>query len=170
MVASKACINRLQKEYKAILKDPPPNIKAHPNPNNILEWHYVIEGHTDSDFQGGVYHGKLLFQPQYPFKAPGIMMMTPNGRFTTGSRLCLSMSDFHPESWNPLWSVGTILTGLFSFMLSDDITTGSMKASGPERRRLAEQSLETNLRDPTFRKLFPEYVEQRDERRETQKA
>jgi len=47
--------------------------------------------------------GKLLFQPQYPFKAPGIMMLTPNGRFTTGSRLCLSMSDFHPESWNPLW-------------------------------------------------------------------
>ena len=22
------------------------------------------------------------------------------------------MTDFHPESWNPLWSIGTILTGL----------------------------------------------------------
>jgi len=65
-------------------------------------------------------------------------------------------------------SVGTILTGLFSFMLSDDITTGSMKASRAERRRLAEQSLETNLRDPTFRKLFPEYVQQLEERREAQ--
>ena len=53
-------------------------------------------------------------------------------------------------------------------MLSDDITTGSMKASGPERRRLAEQSLETNMRDPTFRKLFPEYVQQLEERREAQ--
>ncbi len=24
------------------------------------------------------------------------MMLTPSGRFATGTRLCLSMSDFHP--------------------------------------------------------------------------
>ena len=30
-------------------------------------------------------------------------MLTPNGRFKTGIRLCLSMSDYHPETWNPLW-------------------------------------------------------------------
>ena len=26
-------------------------------------------------------------------------MLTPSGRFETGTRLCLSMSDFHPETW-----------------------------------------------------------------------
>ena len=40
------------------LQEPAPQIKAHPNPNNILEWHYVIEGHKGSHFEGGVYHGK----------------------------------------------------------------------------------------------------------------
>lgn len=34
-------------------------------------------------------------------------------------RLCLSISDFHPDTWNPAWSVGTILTGLLSFMVGD---------------------------------------------------
>ena len=34
------------------------------------------------------------------------------------SRLCLSISDFHPDTWNPAWSVSTILTGLLSFMVS----------------------------------------------------
>jgi hypothetical protein len=32
-------------------------------------------------------------------------------------RLCLSISDFHPDTWNPAWSVSTILTGLLSFMV-----------------------------------------------------
>lgn len=38
-------------------------------------------------------------------------------RFKTHMRLCLSMSDFHPDTWNPAWSVSTILTGLLSFMV-----------------------------------------------------
>ena len=33
-------------------------------------------------------------------------------------RLCLSISDYHPDTWNPAWSVSTILTGLLSFMVS----------------------------------------------------
>ena len=36
------------------------------------------------------------------------------------------MSDFHPESWNPLWSVSTILTGLLSFMVETQHTTGAV--------------------------------------------
>lgn len=44
-------------------------------------------------------------------------MITPTGRFKTNTRLCLSISDFHPDTWNPAWSVSTILTGLLSFMV-----------------------------------------------------
>ena len=25
------------------------------------------------------------------------------------------MSDFHPETWNPLWSVSSVITGLYTF-------------------------------------------------------
>ena len=39
------------------------------------------------------------FPPQYPFKPPSISLFTPNGRFQTNAKLCLSMTDFHPESW-----------------------------------------------------------------------
>jgi hypothetical protein len=48
---------------------------------------------------GGWYHGKLKFPPDYPFAPPGIMMHTPSGRFEVNMRLCLSMSDYHPETW-----------------------------------------------------------------------
>lgn len=68
------------------------------------------------------------------------------------------------ESWNPMWSVGTILNGLLSFMYEHNITTGSISTSKAEKRRLAAISLEQNLRSPTFRKLFPDWAQEHERR------
>ncbi|KAL8466444.1 hypothetical protein ACS0TY_035509 [Phlomoides rotata] len=132
---------------------------ARPLPNDILEWHYVLEGSQGTPFAGGYYYGKIKFPPEYPYKPPGISMTTPNGRFLTQKKLCLSMSDFHPESWNPMWSASSILTGLLSFMMDDSPTTGSVTTTEEEKKRLAKASLAFNCKNPTFKKLFPEYVE-----------
>ena len=136
-MASKPCLLRLQKEYQRLNKEPVPNISAEPRPNNILEWHFVINGPASTPYAGGQYHGKLLFPSDYPYKPPAIMMLTPNGRFNTNTRLCLSMSDFHPESWVPAWSVGTILNGVLSFMLESTPTVGSVEKSTAERQQAA---------------------------------
>mmetsp|Transcript_9280 Transcript_9280/g.23699 ORF Transcript_9280/g.23699 Transcript_9280/m.23699 type:complete len:241 (-) Transcript_9280:20-742(-) len=160
----KEAVRRLQKEYKTLLKEPPANISAHPSPGSILEWHYVLRG--TGDYEGGVYHGKVTFPAMYPYKPPSIKMLTPNGRFAVNTRLCLSMSDFHPETWNPMWSVASILTGLLSFMYEDQVTAGSIQTSAAEKRRLARDSLAYNLKSPTFRKLFPELEEEYNRRQE----
>ncbi|GAX15146.1 ubiquitin-conjugating enzyme E2 J2 [Fistulifera solaris] len=165
-MATDICIRRLTKELAAMQKDPikQPKITVAPNESNMLEMHYVIEGSTGTPYEGGVYHGKLLFPKQYPLKPPGVMMLTPSGRFQPNRRLCLSMSDFHPESWNPMWSVSTILTGLYSFMLDTNPTLGSIETSTRKKRQLAEASLEYNVKnDPIFCKLFPQYVERYEE-------
>uniref|UniRef100_A0A7S0UMR0 UBC core domain-containing protein n=1 Tax=Polytomella parva TaxID=51329 RepID=A0A7S0UMR0_9CHLO len=164
---SQHCSTRLQKEYRSLLKDPVPNITAHPASGNILEWHFVLEGAADSEYEGGVYHGKLTFPPQYPFKPPSICVTTPNGRFATNTPLCLSMTNFHPETWNPMWRVGTILSGLLSFMSDNEQTAGSIVTPVTERRKLAKESLEYNIKkNPMFRKLFPEWVEVYNKREE----
>jgi ubiquitin-conjugating enzyme E2 J2 len=141
-----------------------PHIQAHPLPNNLLEWHFVLEGAKGTDFEGGIYHGKLVFPPNYPFKPPSISIFTPNGRFAINTKLCLSITDFHPESWNPMWSVGTILTGLMSFMYDSQPTTGSINTSKQEKQRLARESLGYNCRNATFRKLFPQWQEEHNKR------
>jgi len=92
------CLFAAPAEFVRLQKNPPDHIEATPLDSDILTWHYVITGPADSPYAGGVYHGKLLFPPQYPFKPPGIQMCTPSGRFKVDTRLCLSMSDFHPET------------------------------------------------------------------------
>lgn len=110
--------SRLKQDYMRLKRDPVPYISAEPLPHNILEWHYVVKGPEESPYYGGYYHGTLLFHKDFPFKPPSIYMFTPNGRFKVNTRLCLSISDFHPDTWNPAWSVATILTGLLSFMVT----------------------------------------------------
>ncbi|XP_012450981.1 ubiquitin-conjugating enzyme E2 34 [Gossypium raimondii] len=165
-MAEKSCVKRLQKEYRALCKEPVSHVVARPSPNDILEWHYVLEGSEGTPFAGGYYYGKIKFPPEYPYKPPGITMITPNGRFMTQKKICLSMSDFHPESWNPMWSVSSILTGLLSFMMDNSPTTGSVNTTVTEKLRLAKTSLAFNCKNPTFRKLFPEYVDKHNKQQQ----
>ncbi|KAK3097586.1 hypothetical protein FSP39_011185 [Pinctada imbricata] len=150
---------RLKQDYMRIMKDPVPYVRAVPLPSNILEWHYIVTGPENSPYEGGIYHGKLVFPREFPFKPPSIYMITPNGRFKCNTRLCLSISDFHPDTWNPAWSVSTILTGLLSFMLEKSPTLGSIETSDYTKRQLAAQSGPFNLNDKVFCELFPDVAE-----------
>lgn len=143
-MVSRQAQKRLNKEYKSIAAAPPPFVIAKPNDENILEWHYVITGPTNTPYEGGQYHGVLRFPSEYPFKPPLIMMVTPNGRFSCNTRLCLSISDYHPDTWNPAWSVSTILTGLLSFMTGNELTTGSISSTDIVKRKLAQDSRRWN--------------------------
>ena len=111
LMASKGAVSRLKKELVAVHKDPPPYIQVSVDEKDILVWDYLLEGPPNSLYHGGWYHGRLRFPKEYPFKPPEITMLTPSGRFEPRAPLCLSMSNFHPETWNPMWSVGTVLTG-----------------------------------------------------------
>ncbi|KAI8929274.1 ubiquitin-conjugating enzyme/RWD-like protein [Entophlyctis helioformis] len=162
-MASKGAYKRLTKEYLLIQKTPTPFIVAKPLESNILEWHYVITGPPDSPYEGGQYYGKLIFPADYPFKPPAIKMITPNGRFQTDFRLCLSMSDYHPGTWNPAWSVSTILTGLLSFMLEDQATTGSITTTLHEKRLFAKKSHVWNMSHYKFKDVFPDLCKKTEE-------
>ncbi|XP_033103876.1 ubiquitin-conjugating enzyme E2 J2-like [Anneissia japonica] len=146
---------RLMQDYARIIKDPVPYITAAPLPSNMLEWHYVVLGPENTPYEGGFYHGKLMFPKEFPFKPPSIYMITPNGRFKCNTRLCLSISDFHPDTWNPAWSVSTILTGLLSFMVETNPTLGSIETSDYTKRQLSAQSGAFNVKNKVFCEIFP---------------
>ncbi|KAG7193032.1 Ubiquitin-conjugating enzyme E2 6 [Scheffersomyces spartinae] len=152
---------KLTKEYRSIQASPPQYIVAKPSDANILEWHYVITGPPKTPYEDGQYHGILRFPKEYPFLPPSIIMITPLGRFQCNTRLCLLISDYHPDTWNPTWSVLTILVGLLSFMTGDETTMGSITTSDYTKIQLAQASKAWNCSENVrFRQQFPELYQQ----------
>jgi ubiquitin-conjugating enzyme E2 J2 len=133
MKGSAMGIRRLNKEYDDIQNSKNPNFVAEPDPDNIFHWHYVIYNLKGCAYEGGYYHGMLKFPPEYPMKPPSVLMITPSGRFECKARICLTISDWHPEQWNPVWKVESILMGLLSFMLSEEHSVASLHMSEKER-------------------------------------
>ncbi len=159
MSVSKECIKRLQEEFIKITKCPPDLICAAPDEGNMLLWHYVVEGPSGTPYTGGFYHGKIRFPVDYPFNPPAIYMCTPSGRFQPDVRLCLSMSDYHPKDWNPMWNVSTILVGLLSFMVENQSTAGSITTTDQVKRKHAVESRQRFLNDETLCRMFPKVAE-----------
>lgn len=149
---------RLQKEYQQITESKTiTNFVAVPNPDNLFEWHYVVYNLKNCPYEGGYYHGKILFPKEYPMKPPGILMITPSGRFEEKQRICMTMTDYHPESWNPVWKVESIMTGFVSFMTGNEWSVGGIQESDAVRKKKAAASLKWNLdndKDNNFISLF----------------
>lgn len=49
--------------------------------------------------------------------------------------------------------------GLLTFMNEDTVTTGSISTTEEVKRGLAKSSMEFNLENPVFCRIFPEIVE-----------
>jgi ubiquitin-conjugating enzyme E2 J1 len=63
-----ASAKRLMKEFKDLQQDPSPEFVASPLEDDLFEWHFTVRGPPSHGFQGGRYHGRILFPSDYPFK------------------------------------------------------------------------------------------------------
>lgn len=140
------CIKRLQMELRKQAVEPNPSFLIGADPHNMLHCYFIFDGPEDTPYAGGRYIGMLIVPPDYPFKPPAIRLRTPSGRFKVGIDICLSNSSFHPEQWSPLWGLRTIVMGLISFLVSEEVSSGTMEASAEQRRILATQSVAYNVR------------------------
>ncbi|KAL3812278.1 hypothetical protein ACJIZ3_013546 [Penstemon smallii] len=137
-------VKRILQEVKEMQSNPSDDFMSLPLEENLFEWQFAIRGPRDSEFEGGIYHGRIQLPADYPFKPPSFMLLTPNGRFETQTKICLSISNHHPEHWQPSWSVRTALVALIAFMpTSPNGALGSLDYTKEERRALAIKSRET---------------------------
>ena len=119
------------------------NFFAVPNNDDIFKWYFLIFN-LENEYEMGIYMGQILIPQEYPMKPCDIVFITPNGRFKTNKKICLSFTSYHPESWAN-WTIEGMLIGLVSFFVSNDRTTGSIITSKNEKRKMALESLGYNL-------------------------
>ena len=153
---STLAVKRLMKEYKKLQANPVESILAKPSEGSLLKWNFVLHSLDHPDYRGGVYMGRILFPTEYPMKPPDLIFLTPNGRFETNKKICMSFTAYHPESWECSWTVENMLIGLISFMLSEENTLGAIRCSSGQRREYARESIMFNMADKEFVSLFKE--------------
>ena len=161
-------LRRIKADIRELSIDPSDQYYAAPLESDMFEWHFTIRGPADSEFAGGVYHGRILLPPEYPFKPPNIVFLTPSGRFETNTKVCLSFSAHHPELWQPAWGIRLILEALISFLPTPaDGAIGALDWTKEERQKLAKESVKFHCpaccaMGQSCTELLPELKKQED--------
>jgi len=140
-----SAVKRILQEAKELGSDPSTDYCAGPLEDDIFEWHATIRGPGDTDYEGGLYHCRVLLPSEYPFKPPNIMLLTPNGRFELNKKICISFTAYHEDLWQPAWGVRTAIVGLQGFFPIKGeaaMGIGALDYPAAERKRLATLSRE----------------------------
>ncbi|KAJ7752066.1 ubiquitin-conjugating enzyme/RWD-like protein [Mycena metata] len=138
-----SAVKRIMQEARELANDPSPEYSAAPLEDDIFEWHCTLRGPAGTEFEGGLYHFRILLPAEYPFRPPSLMMLTPNGRFETDTKICISFTSYHEELWQPAWGVRTAIIGLQGFFPLKGkaaVGIGSIEHPTTERKRLAALS------------------------------
>jgi len=138
-----SAVKRILQEARELANDPSTDYTAAPLEEDIFEWHCTIRGSPGTEFEGGLYHCRILLPAEYPFRPPSIMLLTPNGRFELNTKICISFTSYHEELWQPAWGIRTAIIGLQGFFpLKGEAAVGVAAIDYPqsERRRLAALS------------------------------
>ena len=141
---SRLFLKRIQGDIKDLDKNRMEFAQAIQDENNIKLFYFVLKP-KDEPYTGGMYMGKIELPDDYP-KTPGTFyMLTPSGRFNINSKICLTNSSYHKESWTPIWSIRNMIIGFISIFMSDDTTGIShIKDTPQNRKRMANESINYN--------------------------
>lgn len=149
---------RINKEISMYQKDDFkfPNLILRPNYDNLHQWYFIVYDLKDSEYESGVYYGKVKLPPEYPLKPPSFQFNTPNGRFKTDTSICTTFSNFHQDTYTSTWNVMSMMQGMISFMTEESNGVGSISLTKKERRDIAKDSLDWNKKNKEFNKIFPD--------------
>lgn len=140
-------IKKLTKEWAKIQREPIHNVEVRLDNDDLKIWFFKFT-FSDGPYNGGEYIGQLMFPPQYPFKPPDFMMLTPNGRYDINHKICLSNTGFHSESWSASWTPSSLIVGFISTFedTNKEITKGlgHIVTSLEEKHKYAENSASYN--------------------------
>ncbi|ODV62427.1 E2 ubiquitin-conjugating protein UBC13 [Ascoidea rubescens DSM 1968] len=108
---------RIIKETERLVSDPVPGISAIPHDDNLRYFDVLIEGPTQSPYEGGLFKLELFLPDDYPMMAPKVRFLTkiyhPN--IDRLGRICL---DVLKSNWSPALQIRTLLLSIQALLAS----------------------------------------------------
>lgn len=137
---------RLKHELKDLRKNKLDFAQAIQDETNKFIFYFLLKGDKESSYEGGYYIGKIMLPKEYPDKPGDFMMLTPNGRFMTNHKICLTNSGYHTDTWMPTWSIRNMIIG-FASIFNSDVEHGisHIRESPEARKKYAKESIKFNL-------------------------
>ncbi|XP_020423693.1 ubiquitin-conjugating enzyme E2 32 [Prunus persica] len=130
-------VRRIVEEYRWIRSNPSDDFDCRMLERNPYEWQFGIRGASGTEFEGGIYHGRIQFPKEYPSKPPSFTLLTENGRFKTHNKIRIRRLN----DWQPSWRVRDALDALIDEMPTyPDGELGSVEYNKEERRDLTVKS------------------------------
>ncbi|KAF4694346.1 Ubiquitin-conjugating enzyme E2 J1 [Perkinsus olseni] len=135
--ASSQTIRRIQREILEIQRNPSSNWTAAPSNPHL--------GEESINFECASFQLRTAFSSgttrSRDHQGRSLKLLTPNGRFEVSKKICLSISSYHPELWQPAWGIRTIMEALRSFMPTPgEGAIGALDWPADIRRQLAKES------------------------------
>ena len=130
---------------------PAPFFIASPHPADMRVVYFLVGGLGDP-YAGGEYVFQLIAPDEFPQKPPRLIFLTPNGLFTPGHKVCISVGEFHANDrpgkdgahgWRPALGLrGFALEVVNALICSADLGSGIGIDHRPpeEKRKLARDS------------------------------
>ncbi|ORX75567.1 putative ubiquitin-conjugating enzyme E2 [Basidiobolus meristosporus CBS 931.73] len=102
---------RITKEIERLMADPAPGISATPHEDNLRYFDVVVDGPTQSPYEGGAFKLELFLPEDYPLSPPKVRFLTkifhPN--IDKLGRICL---DILKDKWSPALQIRTLLLSI----------------------------------------------------------
>lgn len=127
-----AAIKRLTMEFTNMGKKPTPGLMAKPvSPDNMMVWEFALAGPPDTDYEHGVFTGRLFMPSDYPLSPPRMVFEPPITHpnvYGTGEKrgeVCISILhsgrdatgyESVNERWSPVQSIHSILLSVLSML------------------------------------------------------
>jgi len=109
---------RIQKELKAFIKSPPPNLSVQVGAN-IRLWIVTILGAKDTIYEGEVFKLRIEFPKEYPTVPPSVYFLKKflplHEHVYTNGDICLSLLG---NGWRPTMSAQSIAVSILSILSS----------------------------------------------------
>jgi len=108
-------------------------------------WYAIMTGMEgeNGEYLGGEYLIKVMATKEFPQKPPTFYVLTPNGLYDHGKKVCVSIGEYHADQWRPALGMVGLVTQLVSGMIGWKTFGGGINivsTTADEKLKMAKNS------------------------------